>query len=91
MLTYWRWPKGKPELGWSESVFPKGQQRNYTSSDMTTQIYVSSHLFLIAGGKKLSYDADQAAWSNIGGKTQDETKLNDVTITWYLSFVKMIK
>ena len=48
-------------------------------------MYFLIYKFLIPGGEKLSHDADQASRSNIGGKTQNETKLNDVTITWYLS------
>ena len=48
-------------------------------------MYFLIYKFLIPGGEKLSHDADQAARSNIGGKTQDETKLNDMTITWHFS------
>lgn len=85
MVAYWwRLKSKRPELGWSESVFPQGQ-KNKLYTICSTRIYVSSYLFLIAGGEKLSHDADQAARSNIGGKTQDETKLNVVVITWYLS------
>ena len=40
MVTYWWRLKGKPELGWSESVIPQGQKTNYTSSVPPGHMYL---------------------------------------------------